>query len=237
VLLRSPAVRDYDVFLNATLRICSQPRGFVSQSSLSDSRCSLRDDHLSETSKNKIVTETVLEVNGIKIRKTVSENRYRPEDTFLDAFFSTKDRDIMVNGSFPRRFGLERYVPVFDQMLLTLQLVEQGSELSYSNARYGFSLEYPGTWKSCPLDNYREKNLIILLVPEDGLCQSSNSIKFLASTPGATDKEWSEERYTYRQRNMRSALGDFFMVREMYNLDKDRRSAGESIIATLKLTP
>ena len=73
----SPEVRDYDVTQNASIGICTQPKGHISNSSLSNSRCSQRDDHLSEQAKDKVVSEETIEINGVKIRKKITENKYR----------------------------------------------------------------------------------------------------------------------------------------------------------------
>jgi hypothetical protein len=242
LILQSPSVRDYDVFQNAAIRICTQPQGLVSNSSLSDSRCSLRDDHLSDLYKKKIISSAVTDINGVKVRKTVSEDKYRPDTTYLDAFFSTKDRDVMINGSFPRRFGLEKYIPVFDHLLSTLEIVTGQSALSYSNSDYKFSISYPGTWRSCPIDNHRQKDLIMWLVPEDNLCLGANSIMFSTAVTDPTTKNrgWQEDRYVYSLKFYSTnvlAAGTLLQRREMYDATQAYRQQAEAILESFSLKP
>src|SRR5688572_7498458 len=52
IVFVSPGVFDRDVMMTAGIGICSQPKGHVSTSSKSNSRCRERDDHLSDHAKN-----------------------------------------------------------------------------------------------------------------------------------------------------------------------------------------
>ena len=179
----SPGVKDYDVIQNSSIGVCTQPKGYISTSSDGRSSCRQRDDHLSDIAKDKVVSEETIEINGVKIRKKVTENKYRPEATYIYAFFSTKNRDVLVGSTFPRRFNLEKYIPVFDQMLSTLQLLEKDTTLNYRNEKYGFSVSYPTSWRSCPLDDYyTKKETILMLVPESKGCQGGNFIS-VSSVP------------------------------------------------------
>jgi len=172
----SPGVRDYDVTQNAGIGICTQPKGHISTSSLSNSRCSQRDDHLSDSAKNKVVSEETIEINGLKIRKKITEDRFG-DATYIYAFFSTKDRDVLISSIFPKRFNLGKHIPVFDQMLSTLQLLEKDPFLTYRNEKYGFSIKYPTSWRSCPLDDYyKKKENILILVPEGSGCFGGNFV-------------------------------------------------------------
>lgn len=177
----SPGVRDYDVIENAGIGICTQPKGHISTSSDGRSICRQRDDHLSDIAKDKVVSEETIEINGLKIRKKITENKYRPDTTYIYAFFSTKNRDVLIGSSFPKRFNLDKYIPVFDQMLSTVQLLEKKSVLTYRNEKYEFSIEYPTSWRSCPLDDYyKKKENILILVPEGGGgCFGGNFISIL----------------------------------------------------------
>lgn len=178
----SPGVKDYDVIQNSSIATCSQPKGHISTSSNSRSRCSQRDDHLNEGAKNKVVFEETVDINGIKIRKKITEDRFG-DATYIYAFFSTNDKDILVSSIFPKRFNLEKYIPVFDQMLSTLQILEKETTLTYRNEKYNFSISYPASWKSCPLDDYYlKKENILFLAPESKGCLGGNFIS-IASVP------------------------------------------------------
>lgn len=169
----SPGVRDGDVTQYSSIGICSQPKGHISTLSDSRSSCRQRDDHLSN--KNKVLSEETIEINGLKIRKKITEDRFG-DATYIYAFFSTKDRDVLISSRFPRRFNLEKYIPVFDQMLSTVQLLEKITTLDYQNEKYGFSVSYPTSWRSCPLDYYTKKEDILILAPESKGCRQGNEI-------------------------------------------------------------
>ena len=175
----SPGIRDYDALMTSTIVICSQPKGHISTSSNSRSRCSQSDDHLSDNAKDKVISEETIEINGIQIRKKITKPRLR-NATYIYAFFSTKDREILMSSVFNERLNLDKYIPVFDQMLATLQLLEKDTILTYKNEKYGFSIAYPTTWRSCPLDNYRTKREEVLrIVSEETRCLGGNYISIL----------------------------------------------------------
>lgn len=186
----SPGVKDYDVTMKSSIGICSQPKGHVSNSSDSRSRCSRRDDHLSESSKDKVVSEETLQINGLKIRRVVAEDRYSPTATYIYAFFSNKDRDFLVSSYFSRRFNLDRYIPVFDRMLATVRLLEEKTVLTYRNEKYDFALTYPVSWKSCPIDGNanQDEEEILNLVPEGKSCNGANYISVSRMTKFSYEK-------------------------------------------------
>ena len=261
LILQSPEVFDRDVMMSAGIRICSQPKGYISSSSDGNSRCRLRDDHLSELYKNKIVSEEILEISGVKIRKTISQDKYRPDTVYIDAFFSTNERDVMINGGFPKKFDLEKYVPVFDQIITTIQILTNFTSLTYSNEKYGFSLTYPASWRSCALDFRRKKEDILLLVPENKNCAGANSILIsLPSDERVDPKEilskqsfsisaadWSinsrisgskiDDKYYYRETYLSFAnrSPNLVLVREMYAIDERKcRDEALGILLSLK---
>ena len=198
----SPGVWDDDVIMTSGIYVCSQPKGFVSTSSDSRSSCRQRDDHLSEYAKDKVVSEETLEINGIKIRKKITENKYRPDATYIYAFFSTKDRDILIGSIFPRRFNLDKYISVFDQMLSTLQIVEKDSVINYRNEKYGFSLSFSGEWRSCPADGYSiKKEEIINLAPKDEGCLGANYISISVASEPLKSLKPSDIRKVLRDQN------------------------------------
>jgi hypothetical protein len=180
----SPGVKDYDVRQNAGIGICTQPKGHFSTVSDSRSSCRQRDDHLNDSAKNKVVSEETLEINGLKIHKKITEDRHRPTATYIYAFFSTKNRNVLISSHFPRKFNLDKYIPVFDQMLSTIKLLENETTLTYRNEKYGFSLNYPTSWRSCPLDDHHtKKEDILTLVPEGKGCRGGNYVS-ISYVPG-----------------------------------------------------
>ena len=174
----SPGIRDDDVIMTSSIGICSQPKGYVSTSSNSRSRCSQRDDHLSESAKDSVVSDETVEIKGLKIRKKITEDKYRPTATYIYAFFSTKERDFLVSSYFSRRFNLDKYIPVFDQMLSSLQLLDEKTVLTFRNQRFDFAITYPVSWKSCPIAESvnPDEEVFLKLVPKASLCNGGNYI-------------------------------------------------------------
>lgn len=170
----SPSVRDDDVQRASYVTICSKPKG----SSFNDwDNCRQKDDHLSR--KDTVISEKTFEVNGLRIQKKETEDDYRPIDSYFYAFFSTKDRDFLVSSRFPRNFGLDKHIPVFDQMLLTFQPVKEIAVTVYRNDKYDFALTYPNTWKTCPIGeiNYNsDEEALLRIVPVNESCQGNNFI-------------------------------------------------------------
>lgn len=169
-----PQVRDDDVFEASSITICSKPKG----SSFNNwGGCRQKDDHLSR--KDTVVSEKTFELNGLKIQKKETEDDYRPTDSYFYAFFTTKDRDFLISSSFPRRFGLDKYIPVFDQMLSTFQSTNEVFVTVYRNDKYDFALTYPKTWKTCPISeiNYNpDEEPLLRIVPANENCQGNNLI-------------------------------------------------------------
>lgn len=174
VLFTSPRVRDDDVSVASSITVCSKPKG---SSFYNWGGCRQKDDHLSR--KDTVVSEKTFELNGLKIQKKETEDDYRPTASYLYAFFSTKDRDFLISSNFPRRFGLDKYIPAFDQMLTTFQPVKEITATIYRNDKFDFALTYPGTWKSCSLNesNYNaDEELLLRIVPAKENCQANNFI-------------------------------------------------------------
>lgn len=174
IMFASPRVKDDDISVASSITICSKPRG----SSFNNwGSCRQKDDHLSR--KDTVVSEKTYELNGLKIQKKETEDDYRPNASYLYAFFSTKDRDFLISSSFPRRFGLDKNIPVFDQMLSTFQPTKEVSVTVYRNDKYDFALTYPKTWKTCPLDeiNYNsDEEPLLRIAPTNESCLGNNFI-------------------------------------------------------------
>jgi len=174
----SPGVRDYDVTLTSAIAVCSQPKGHVPISSNSRSSCRQRDDHLSDIAKDRVVSNETVFVNGLKIRKKVTEDRYRPTSTYIYAFFSNGEREFLVSSSFPRQFGLDKHISIFDQMLSTLQLLDERKVSTFRNEEFDFAITYPDSWIACrvtPSTNADEEEFL-RLVPKQSSCSGGNYI-------------------------------------------------------------
>ena len=137
----------------------------------------------------------------MKFRKVVSEDKVRPDRTFIDAFFSTSKRDVIVSGGFPTRFNLDRYIPVFDQLISSIQNLENVKQVTFSSEKLGFSISYPTSWRSCALDFRRKREDVLLLVPEDKLCTGANSIliALVADKSGDLPERLSKENFLSSQ--------------------------------------
>ena len=133
IAFMSPGVRDYDVSYSSNVTICSKPRS----SSFKDwGNCREKDDHLSNYAKNKVVSEEMLDLNQLHIRKKITEDR--DKNTYIYAFFSTKARDFLISGSFPRKFNLEKQIVIFDQILSNFRSLEEIPVSIYRNDKYDF---------------------------------------------------------------------------------------------------
>lgn len=174
VIFISPNVQDDDVHQYSSITICSKPKG----SSFNDwGNCRQKDDHLSR--KDSVVSEKKYELNRLKIQKKETEDDYRPTTSYFYAFFSTKFRDFLISSRFPRRFGLDKYIPVFDQMLATFRSTKEVSVIVYRNDKYDFALTYPQKWKTCSADeiNDPDEETLLRIVPANKSCQGNNSIE------------------------------------------------------------
>lgn len=179
VTINSPGVRDDDVWEHNSITICSKPKK-ASFETLD--RCA---EHHLPVNKHKIVSEKTFTLNGLEIRKIETKEEFSSNSIFFVAFFSTKDRDFQVSGFFRKIFNLERFVPVFDQMLTTFQPATEKSVVIYKNEKYDFALTYPTTRKSCSTNaiNYNpDEETILRLVPNKENCLGNNYISVLRMT-------------------------------------------------------
>ncbi|MDQ3633318.1 MAG: hypothetical protein ACR2MD_08350 [Aridibacter sp.] len=170
----SPRVRDRDVLQASVVFICSKPKG---TSFDNWGQCRQKDDHLSDSYKDRVVSNTTLEINGLSIRRKETEGKYEPRYSYIYAFFSTKDRDFLISSSFPRGFGLAKYIPVFDELLKTFEALPEREVTIYKNEIYNFAIAYPLTWKNCPLLESKSDNddEILLFVPRNEICKQSGN--------------------------------------------------------------
>ena len=173
----SPGIWDEDISVNSFINICIQPVGNISNPSNSNSGCRQRDDHLSDSYKDIVVFDETFEVNGLNIHKKSTTDRYRQENTYIYAFFTAENKEFLLSSSFPNQFNLNKYIPVFDKMLKTIQVLKKRESLTYRNDKYDFALTYPATWKNCPISNLsKNEEDILLLVPEGRVCKGDNYI-------------------------------------------------------------
>lgn len=170
--INSPGERDDDVWEHNSITICSKPK---KDSFENLDRCA--EHHLS-IRNNKVVSEETFTLNGMEIRKVETKEPYpNSRSIFFNVFFSTKDRDFQVSGIFRKIFNLERFVPVFDQILATIQPLQEISALTYKNEKYDFAVTYPVSWKSCPTVNTnQDEEVILMLIPEGIACNGGNYI-------------------------------------------------------------
>ena len=62
------------------------------------------------------------------------------------ALISSKDRDYSVTGHFEKAFNLERYIPVFEQMLHTFHSLSETQVTIFRNDTYDFAISIPVSW-------------------------------------------------------------------------------------------
>jgi hypothetical protein len=117
VFFRSPAIRDDDVFLAATIMVCSTPIADTSWNN-----CAERDSHLSELHKDSVRSRKEFIVNGLKIERVETASKYGDE-FFHYALFSSGGRKFFVRGNFTKSFNLDRHAPAFDKMLRSFRLL------------------------------------------------------------------------------------------------------------------
>ena len=173
----SPGVFDYDIWVHSIVNVCIQPVGNIPNPSNSRSGCRQKDDHLSDMYKDKVISEETIKINGLHIRKKITTDRYGQSDTYIYAFFTAENKDFLVSSYFTKRFGLNKYVPVFDQMLKTIQVLKKRKTLTYRNDKYDFAIMYPTSWKSCSVSKPTQiEEEILLLVPERKFCNGNNYI-------------------------------------------------------------
>lgn len=173
----SPGVRDYDIWEHSSINVCIQPVGNFPNSSNSRSGCRQKDDHLSDMYKDRVILQETIKLNGLQISKKITEDNYRPTATYIYVLFTAENKEFLISSYFPKRFDLNRYIPVFQQMLETLRVLSKRETLTYKNGKYDFALSYPTTWKSCPVSKQiKGEEEILLLVPERNLCNGDNYI-------------------------------------------------------------
>lgn len=170
--INSPGQLDDDVFEHNSITICSKSK---SDSFENLDRCA---EHHIPDKDEKHLSEKVLNVNGLNIRRLETKPEFRKDGIYFLAIISTGERDYKIAGFFRRIFNLDRMAPVFDQMLETFQILKEISVLTYKNDKYDFALTYPTSWKSCPIteNTNKEEEEILILVPEGKSCSGGNYI-------------------------------------------------------------
>jgi hypothetical protein len=114
---------------------------------------------------------------NIEWRET--EDKYG-QSVFYYAHFSSHGKKYFVRGDFTRSFGLDRYLPVFDQILVSIRTFPASSVKTFNDSRYSFSLTYPDSWKQCPPPQNGERSddeqELLRLVPLSQDCSGPNVI-------------------------------------------------------------
>jgi len=186
----SPGVFDEDIWVNSAINICIQPIGNKPNPSNTNSGCRQKDDHLSDIAKDKVISEETFQLNGLQIRKKITTDKYRQSETYIYAFFTVDDKEFLISSGFTKRFGLDKYIPVFDQMLKTVQVLKKLDILIYKNDKYDFAITYPTSWKSCPVSKPTEDiEEMLLLVPEGNFCNGGNYISISRMPKYSNDKK------------------------------------------------
>jgi len=175
VSFMSPAVRERDVFLAAKVLICSNPI----EDPFPKGECQERDSDLSEMYKDKVRNKGVRSIGRLNIERRETEDKYG-DNVFYYAHFSSHGRRYFVRGDFPRSFGLDGYVSVFDEMLASIRTFTSTPVKIFKDARYSFSLTYPDSWKQCSPPGNREgaddEEELLRLVPFSQSCFGPNAI-------------------------------------------------------------
>lgn len=185
LIVTSPGQRDDDVWEHNSIGICSKPK-----SEAFENLALCRDSNLA-IMNGEIVSEKTIVANGLKIRRFEKKARGFEGTIFLNAVFSTQDRDYLVRGAFRKIFNLDRFVPVFDELLKTFQILKEKPVATYKNAPYDFALTYPVSWKSC---EEISKNIsageetLLILAPESRGCSAGNYIQVTRMTKFSQEK-------------------------------------------------
>lgn len=198
VTINSPGVRDDDVWEHNSITICSKPK---KDSFETLDRCA---EHHLPVNKHKIVSEKTFTLNGLEIRKLETKEEFSSTSIFFVAFFSTKDRDFQVSGFFRKIFNLERFVPVFDQMLSTFHPSAEKSLTTYKNEKYDFAITYPTAWKNCPTAeiNYNpEEETLLKIVPIKENCSGNNFISVSRMTKLSNEKNNLDVKEFLKEQN------------------------------------
>jgi hypothetical protein len=112
----SPEVFDECLFRSARIMVCSTP---INEKAWND--CTERDSHLAELYKDTVQSRKELVVGGLKIERSETASKH-DDGFFYYARFSSHDRKFFVRGNFGKAFNLDRYAPVFDQILESFRL-------------------------------------------------------------------------------------------------------------------
>jgi PsbP-like protein len=197
--INSPGQRDDDVWEHNSITICSKSK---SDSFENLDRCA---DHHISVKENKFLSEKVLNINGLNIRRLETREEFRTNGIYFLAIISTEERDYKIAGVFRKIFNLDRMAPVFDQMLETFRTLKEISALNYRNEKYDFALTYPTSWKSCPIteSTIKDEEEILILVPEGRLCNGGNYIVVSRMTKFSYEKN---------NRNLKEFLKDNFFT-------------------------
>ncbi|MEK6337200.1 MAG: hypothetical protein AABM67_19945 [Acidobacteriota bacterium] len=131
VFLTSPCERDDDVFNSARVMVCSTA---IEKRAWND--CTERDSHLSEMYKDIVRSRTELVIGGLKVERVETASKH-DDGVFYYARFTSKDRKFFVRGNFSTSFHFEQYTLVFDQVLVSFQLLGTAKQgISGSNRYY-----------------------------------------------------------------------------------------------------
>ncbi len=135
IAFQSPVVRDGDQPNAASIIICSQPLG--TDLSVNDN-CHQRDDHLSSSAKNLIVSRKKIKIDGVEAERIETKRQYE-NFYYYYVFFASKTRKFFITGVFRKSsrdvWDTFKYEPEFDNFLESIKLISGSSNTPSRNIK------------------------------------------------------------------------------------------------------
>ncbi len=126
VIFVSPVLWDGDQRNSAIVSVCSQPidrelNGFAKD------YCRQRDDHLSDTAKNRVLSREQIKIAGVDAERIETKAKYE-ERFYYYVSFATKGRKFFITGIFYKSpskvFDTFKYEPEFDKIVESFQFID-----------------------------------------------------------------------------------------------------------------
>lgn len=130
IAFQSPVVWDGDQPNAASIIICSQPLG--ANLSVNDN-CHQRDDHLSSSAKNLIVSRKKIRIDGVEAERIETKRQYE-DFYYYYVSFASKSRKFFITGIFNKSsndvWDTFKYEPEFDKFIESIKLIDGGNNTS-----------------------------------------------------------------------------------------------------------